>query len=316
MNTLYLVIPCYNEQEVLPETTRRLAEKLTQLMKAKIISKESRILYVDDGSTDTTWQMIEEYHQKSPLVCGVKLAHNRGHQNALLAGLMVAKDRCDCAVSMDADLQDDINVLDGFLEKFDEGCDVVYGVREDRQTDTAFKRTTAQGYYTFLEKLGVEIVYNHADCRLLSRRALEELSRYKETNLFLRGMVPHIGFQQDVVYFKRAERFAGQSKYSLSKMLTLAWQGVTSFSVKPLKLISSLGIGIVLLSIFSMLTQGVLALFGIETGALLLAVTSLWLLGGILLVALGLVGSYIGKIYEEVKARPRFAFEKQLLDQE
>ena len=316
MNTLYLVIPCYNEQEVLPETTRRLAEKLTQLMKAKIISKESRILYVDDGSTDTTWQIIEEYHGKSSLVCGVKLAHNRGHQNALLAGLMVAKDRCDCAVSMDADLQDDINVLDGFLEKFGEGCDVVYGVREDRQTDTAFKRTTAQGYYTFLEKLGVEIVYNHADCRLLSRRALEELSRYKETNLFLRGMVPHMGFKQDVVYFKRAERFAGNSKYSLSKMLTLAWQGVTSFSVKPLKLISSLGIGIVLLSIFSMLTQGVLALFGIETGALLLAVTSLWLLGGILLVALGLVGSYIGKIYEEVKARPRFAFEKQLLDQD
>ena len=294
MNTLYLVIPCYNEQEVLPETTRRLAEKLTQLMKAKIISKESRILYVDDGSTDTTWQMIEENPQKSPLVCGVKLAHNRGHQNALLAGLMVAKDRCDCAVSMDADLQDDINVLDGFLEKFAQGCDVVYGVREDRQTDTAFKRTTAQGYYTFLEKLGVEIVYNHADCRLLSRRALEELSRYKETNLFLRGMVPHMGFKQDVVYFKRAERFAGQSKYSLSKMLTLAWQGVTSFSVKPLKLIASLGIGIVLLSIFSMLTQGVLALFGIETGALLLAVTSLWLLGGILLVALGLVGSYNG----------------------
>ncbi len=314
MKTLYLVIPCYNEQEVLPETTRRLAEKLTDLMKAKIISKESRILYVDDGSRDNTWQMIEEYHAKSPLVCGVKLAHNRGHQNALLAGLMAAKDRCDCAVSMDADLQDDVNVLDGFMEKFYEGCDVVYGVRSDRETDTGFKRITAQGYYTFLEKLGVEIVYNHADCRLMSRRALEELSRYKETNLFLRGMVPHMGFKQDVVYFKRQERFAGESKYPLSKMLTLAWQGVTSFSVKPLKLITAFGIAITLLSLFGLLTQGILALCGIGVGGLLPAVTSLWLLGGILLIALGLVGSYVGKLYEEVKARPRFAFEKELFD--
>ena len=314
MKTLYLVIPCYNEQEVLPETTRRLAEKLTDLMKAKIISKESRILYVDDGSRDNTWQMIEEYHAKSPLVCGVKLAHNRGHQNALLAGLMAAKDRCDCAVSMDADLQDDVNVLDGFMEKFYEGCDVVYGVRSDRETDTGFKRITAQGYYTFLEKLGVEIVYNHADCRLMSRRALEELSRYKETNLFLRGMVPHMGFKQDVVYFKRQERFAGESKYPLSKMLTLAWQGVTSFSVKPLKLITALGIAITRLSLFGLLTQGILALCGIGVGGLLPGVTSLWLLGGILLIALGLVGSYVGKLYEEVKARPRFAFEKELFD--
>lgn len=314
MKTVYVVIPCYNEQEVLPETTRRLAEKLTDLMKAKTISKESRILYVDDGSRDATWQMIEEYHAKSPLVCGVKLAHNRGHQNALLAGLMVAKDHCDCAVSMDADLQDDINVLDGFMEKFYEGCDVVYGVRSDRETDTGFKRITAQGYYTFLEKLGVEIVYNHADCRLLSRRALEELSRYKETNLFLRGMVPHMGFQQGTVYFKRAERFAGESKYPLTKMLALAWQGVTSFSVKPLKLITTLGILITLLSLFGLFTQGILSLCGIAIGGLLPAVTSLWLLGGILLIAMGLLGSYIGKLYEEVKARPRFAFEKELLD--
>ncbi len=314
MKTLYVVIPCYNEQEVLPETTRRLAEKLTDLMKEKIISKESRILYVDDGSKDNTWQLIEEYHAKSPLVCGVKLAHNRGHQNALLAGLMAAKDRCDCAVSMDADLQDDVDVLDGFMEKFHEGCDVVYGVRSDRETDTGFKRITAQGYYTFLEKLGVEIVYNHADCRLLSKRALEELSRYKETNLFLRGMVPHMGFKQDVVYFKRAERFAGESKYPLSKMLALAWQGVTSFSVKPLKLITTLGICIILLCLFGMITQGVLALCGVWKSGLLLAVTSLWLLGGILLVAMGLLGSYIGKLYEEVKARPRFAFDKELFD--
>ncbi len=314
MKTLYVVIPCYNEQEVLTETTRRLVEKLTAMMRDGVIARNSRILYVDDGSKDKTWEMIEAFHEKIPLVCGVKLAHNRGHQNALLAGLMAAKDHCDCAASMDADLQDDINVLDGFMEKFHEGCDIVYGVRSHRKTDTGFKRITAQGYYTFLEKLGVEIVYNHADCRLMSRRALEELSRYRETNLFLRGMVPHMGFQQDVVYFERAQRFAGESKYPLTKMLNLAWQGVTSFSVKPLKLITTLGIFIILLCLFGLLTQGVLALCGVPVGGLLVAVTSLWLLGGILLIALGIVGSYLGKVYEEVKARPRFAFEKELLD--
>lgn len=316
MKTLYVVIPCYNEQEVLTETTRRLVEKLTAMMREQVISKNSRILYVDDGSKDKTWEMIETFHEKIPLVCGVKLAHNRGHQNALLAGLMAAKDHCDCAASMDADLQDDINVLDGFMEKFHEGCDIVYGVRSDRKTDTGFKRITAQGYYTFLEKLGVEIVYNHADCRLMSRRALEELSRYRETNLFLRGMVPHMGFKQDVVYFERAQRFAGESKYPLTKMLGLAWQGVTSFSVKPLKLITTLGVFISLLCLLGLLAQGVLALCGVPVGGLLAAVTSLWLLGGILLIALGIVGSYLGKVYEEVKARPRFAFDKVLLSKD
>ena len=314
MTTLYLVVPCYNEQEVLPETTRRLAEKLTALMKDGVIGKNSRILYVDDGSTDNTWQMIANFHQKTPLVCGLKLAHNRGHQNALLAGLMAAKDRCSCAISMDADLQDDINVIDGFLEKFHEGCQVVYGVRDDRTTDTAFKRTTAQGYYTVLSKLGVEAVYNHADCRLLSKRALDELSKYKETNLFLRGMVPHMGFKQDVVTYKRDARFAGQSKYSLSKMLNLAWQGVTSFSVKPLKYITLLGMLICLLCLFGFLVQGIVSLCSLPVSGLLTAVTAVWFLGGILLIALGIVGSYVGKLYEEVKARPRYAFEEELLD--
>lgn len=312
MKTLYLVIPCYNEQEVLPETTRRLAEKLTTLMKNKVITKESHVVYVDDGSKDNTWQIIENYHNKTPLVCGVKLAHNRGHQNALLAGLMAVKDRCDCAVSMDADLQDDINVIDEFLEKFNNGCDIVYGVRSDRTSDTGFKRITAQGYYKVLEKLGVDVIYNHADCRLMSKRALEELSRYKETNLFLRGMIPHMGFPHDVVYFTRSERFAGESKYPLTKMLALAWQGVTSFSVKPLQFITHVGIGLSLLTFLALLVQLILWICGVSISGLLAAVTSLWLLGGILLTALGVVGSYLGKIYDEVKARPRYTFEKEL----
>ncbi len=314
MAVLYVVIPCYNEQEVLTETTKRLTQKLVELMKAGVCHKDSRILYVDDGSKDNTWKMIEEFHEQTPLVCGIKLAHNRGHQNALLAGLMAAKDRCDCAVSMDADLQDDVNVLDGFMAKYQEGCQVVYGVRSSRTTDTGFKRITAQGYYKVLQALGVEVVYNHADCRLMSRRALEELSHYRETNLFLRGMVPHIGLQSDVVYFERAARFAGESKYPLSKMLRLAWDGVTSFSVKPLKFITSLGAFLMILTALCLLGFGIAALSGARVSGLLVAVTAVWLLGGILLLALGIVGSYIGKLYHEVKDRPRFAVEISLLD--
>lgn len=204
MPILYVVLPCYNEEAVLPETTKRLTEKLTDMINKGVCDEKSRILYVDDGSKDKTWELIEKFHGENHLVSGVKLAHNRGHQNALLAGLMTAKEHCDCAASMDADLQDDINVLDGFMEKFSEGCDVVYGVRSKRTTDTAFKRSTAQGYYKFMKKLGVDLVYNHADCRLMSKRALEALSDYREVNLFLRGIVPHIGFKSDVVYFERA----------------------------------------------------------------------------------------------------------------
>ncbi len=314
MAVLYVVVPCYNEEAVLPETTRRLTAKLNELIAAGVCDGASRILYVDDGSKDQTWQLIEQFHAQNPLVTGVKLAHNRGHQNALLAGLMVAKDRCDCAASMDADLQDDVNVLDGFMEKFAAGCHVVYGVRSDRQADTGFKRITAQGYYKVLDKLGVEVVYNHADCRLLSRRALEELSRYKETNLFLRGMVPHMGFQSDVVYFERAQRFAGESKYPLGKMLRLAWDGVTSFSVSPLKMITAAGVILTVLTLVALLLEGVLALCGVWVSGILAAVTAIWLLGGILLTALGVVGSYIGKMYDEIKARPRFTAEKVLLD--
>ena len=239
---LYLVIPCYNEEEVLPETTKRLTEKLHTMIKAGQIDRESRILFVDDGSRDATWALISEYSAAIPYVDGVKLAHNRGHQNALLAGLMTAMPLCDCAISMDADLQDDTDAVDRFVEKYMEGCDVVYGVRNKRDKDTFFKRTTAEGFYKFMKLLGVDVVFNHADYRLMSRRALEGLSEYKEVNLFLRGIVPLIGFRSDYVYYDRAERFAGESKYPLKKMISFALDGITSFSVKPLKPISNLGI--------------------------------------------------------------------------
>jgi glycosyltransferase involved in cell wall biosynthesis len=312
---LYVVVPCYNEHEVLPETTKQLTEKLNQMIFAGICDEKSRILYVDDGSKDNTWELIEQYHKESPLVWGIKLAHNRGHQNALLAGLMFAKDRCDCAASLDADLQDDVQVLDDFMEKYHEGCHIVYGVRSSRKTDTGFKRMTAQGFYKILNQLGVESVYNHADCRLMSRRALEELSHYREVNLFLRGMIPHMGFKHDVVYFERAKRFAGESKYPLTKMLTLAWNGISSFSVKPLQLITTLGM--VLTVIFSLLLAvlGIAALCGKAVSGLLAATASIWLLGGILLISLGIVGSYMGKMYNEIKSRPRFAVEKTLMDE-
>ncbi len=314
MPTLYVVLPCYNEEAVLPETTKRLTEKLTDMIKKGVCDQKSRILYVDDGSKDKTWELIEKFHGENHLVSGVKLAHNRGHQNALLAGLMTAKEHCDCAASMDADLQDDINVLDGFMEKFNEGCDVVYGVRSKRTTDTAFKRSTAQGYYKFMKKLGVDLVYNHADCRLMSKRALEALADYREVNLFLRGIVPHIGFKSDIVYFERAERFAGESKYPLKKMLAFAFDGITSFSVKPLKLITSLGIFFSALSGLGLLAELIVWLCGVCVAPWLLTVSFVWLLGGIQLICLGVAGQYIGKIYSEVKDRPRFLVEKFIND--
>ncbi len=310
---LYVVVPCYNEEAVLPETLRRLRDKLSGLIAAGACHAESRLLFVDDGSRDATWAMIEAAHREDERVCGLKLAHNRGHQNALYAGLMAARDRCDCAASMDADLQDDINVLDGFLQEFQKGCDVVYGVRSARESDSAFKRLTAEGYYKVLQKLGVEVVFNHADCRLLSRRALQELSHYREVNLFLRGMVAHMGFRRAVVTYPRAPRFAGESKYPLSKMLSLAWDGITSFSLRPLTAIARLGGAICLLSFLALVVEGVAALCSAAVPGLLAAVTSLWLLGGMVLLSLGVVGSYLGRLYAEVKGRPRFAVESALL---
>ena len=310
MPCVYLVIPCYNEEAVLPETVSRLTKKLNQMIESGHADRESRMLLVDDGSKDGTWGLISRFGDENELVSGIKLAHNRGHQNALLAGLMTAKESCDCAISMDADLQDDVEVLDQFVEKFLEGCDVVYGVRNKRETDTFFKRATAQGFYKFMQLLGVDIVYNHADYRLMSRRALDALSEYRETNLFLRGIVPLIGYRSDYVYYDRHERFAGESKYPLKRMISFALDGITSFSVKPLKIISNLGILVSLCSIIGLLYALIAHFTGKTVAGWTAIVCSIWLLGGIQLLCLGVVGGYVGKLYSEVKARPRYRIEE------
>lgn len=306
MPILYIVVPCYNEQEVLGETTRRLTAKLDNMILSGICSEQSRILYVDDGSKDNTWQLISELFANNKLVCGLKLAHNRGHQNALYAGLMTARNFVDCIVSMDADLQDDIDVLDKFMDKYtNEHCDIVYGIRSSRESDTFFKKTTAQGFYKVMKMLGVETVYNHADYRLMSKRAVDALAQYDEVNLFLRGIVPDIGFKSDCVYYERHERFAGESKYPLKKMLSFAMQGVTSFSVKPLSMITGVGAIISVLSVFGLIAALIMKICGASAGFTVL-LSSIWLACGILMVSLGVVGEYIGKIYSEVKHRPKF----------
>ena len=311
MPVVYLVIPCYNEEKVLPETVKRLTEKLKKMNAAGLADEGSRMLLVDDGSRDATWELISNFSRENKLVAGIKLAHNRGHQNALLAGLMTARRCADCAVSLDADLQDDVEVLDEFVQKFLDGCDVVYGVRNKRDTDTAFKRTTALGFYKVMEKLGVSIVSNHADYRLMSRRALDALSGYREVNLFLRGLVPLIGFRSDKVYYDRHERFAGESKYPLKKMISFAVDGITSFSVKPLQMIFSLGVLVSFVSLVGVVWSLIAHCAG-GSAAWIIGVWSLWLLGGILLLCMGVAGVYIGKIYGEVKARPRFLVEQSV----
>ena len=309
---LYLVVPCYNEEEVLHETTKRLTEKLNTMIEKELVNAESRILYVDDGSRDKTWEIIEKLNAENPFVEGVKLAHNRGHQNALLAGLMTAKEYCDAAISLDADLQDDTDVIDKFVEEYNKGNDVVYGVRDSRKTDTFFKKFTAEGFYKVMKILGVDVVFNHADYRLMSKRALEALSEYKEVNLFLRGIVPLIGFKSSKVFYERHERFAGESKYPLKKMIAFATDGITSFSVKPLKLISNLGIIISFLSIIALIYALVSYLTGAAVPGWTAIIASIWLLGGIQLFCMGVVGTYVGKIYNEVKQRPRFLIETHL----
>lgn len=316
MPIVYLVIPCYNEEEVLPETNRRLTEKMNTMMAQGLADEKSRILYVDDGSRDKTWSLIQEYHQANPVVRGIKLAHNRGHQNALLAGLMTAMQDCDCAISLDADLQDDVDAIDEFVKKYLDGCDVVYGVRNKRDTDTFFKRFTAEGFYKVMKMLGADIVFNHADYRLMSRRALEGLSEYREVNLFLRGIVPLIGYRSDYVYYDRHERFAGESKYPLKKMLSFAMDGITSFSVKPLKMISNLGILLSILSVLGLIYALISYFTNNAVAGWTAIVSSIWLLGGIQLLCVGMVGTYVGKIYSEVKARPRFRIETNLKDEE
>ncbi len=313
MERLAIVVPCYNEEEVLKIASKALREVLADLIGKGKIAPDSFILFVNDGSRDRTWELIEEEHRQYPgQVCGVKLAANVGHQFALTAGLVTAKDMSDVTVSIDADLQDDVSVIEEMIDKFHEGCDIVYGVRRERKTDTFFKRVSAQAFYRLMDLMGVKTVYNHADFRLMSKRAVEEFSRYKETNLFLRGIMPLIGYRTDSVYYDRKERVAGKSKYPLKKMLALAFNGISSFSVKPISLI--LGVGMLILCVSAL--AAVYALISYFTGHVVPGWTSLilsiWFLGGLQLLAVGLVGLYIGKIYIEVKERPRYNIEQVL----
>lgn len=307
MARLYVVVPCYNEEEVLRETASRLAAKLRELAEAGRIAANSRVLFVNDGSKDRTWEIIAELHQEHPgLFSGLKLSRNRGHQNALLAGLMEAAKHADVIVSMDADLQDDINAMDRMLEAYEAGAEVVYGVRSARKTDTAFKRVTAEGFYHFMQLMGVDIVFNHADYRLLSRRAAEALGQFSEVNLFLRGIVPLVGFQSAQVPYERGERFAGESKYPLKKMIAFAMDGITSFSVKPIRMILMLGAVVFCVSVIMLLYFLVRKLAGHTVDGWTSLACSIWALGGIQLLSLGVIGEYIGKIYNETKRRPRY----------
>lgn len=313
---LYLVIPCYNEEEVLEETTRQLKIKMEKLIKDKVISDKSRVMYVNDGSRDKTWELIEKIDKQEKYFTGISLSRNRGHQNALLGGLMTAKKYADVIISMDADLQDDINAIDEMLEKYYAGCDIVYGVRSARKKDTFFKRVTAEGFYKFMKALGVDCVYNHADYRLTSKRVLDEFENFKEVNLFLRGMFPLVGFKSDVVYYERNERFAGESKYPLKKMLNFAWDGITSFSVKPLRLIASIGFFLTLVGIGIGIYVLVALILKMKIASFVLSTMSIWFVGGLNMISIGIVGEYIGKIYSETKARPRFIISKNLNERE
>ncbi|OUN07052.1 glycosyltransferase [Flavonifractor sp. An92] len=310
---LYIVVPCYNEEEVLPETSRRLKEKLEALISAGAISEESRVLFVNDGSRDKTWSLIEGLHRSDKRFSGVNLTRNRGHQNALLAGLMTAKDRADMVISMDADLQDDIDAVDAMVEKYHSGCDIVYGVRSSREKDTFFKRFTAEGFYRVMNFLGAETVFNHADYRLMSRRALEGLAQFREVNLFLRGIVPMIGYTTGTVEYERGERFAGESKYPLKKMLSFAMEGITSLSTKPIRYITALGFLVFVVSLLMLIYSIVRWAHGATVIGWASVICSVWAIGGLILLALGVIGEYIGKIYLETKERPRFLI-KEVLD--
>ena len=311
---IWLVIPCYNEQEVLPETSRQLEEIMRGLIKKDKISDKSKIAFVNDGSKDNTWNIITDLHEKNPMFTGINLAHNKGHQNALLAGLMTAKDYADAAISLDADLQDDVGVIEQFIDKFNEGKDVVYGVRSTRATDTVFKRSTAHAFYKLMKAMGADTLQDHADYRLMSKRALEGLAKYKEVNLFLRGIVPMIGYETDVVYYERHERFAGESKYPLKKMLSFAVDGITSCSVKPIRMITSLGTLVFTISIVMLIYFLIVWLLGHTVQGWTTIVISLWGIGGLILLSLGIIGEYVGKIYMEVKHRPRYIISERTED--
>ena len=309
---LYIVVPCYNEEEVLPETSKRLKAKLEGLMASGKISRQSKVLFVNDGSKDRTWELIRGLHESDPIFSGMNLSRNRGHQNALLAGLMTAKDRCDMAISMDADLQDDVDAVDAMVDKFHAGCEIVYGVRSALKKDTFFKRFTAEGVYRVMNFLGAETVFNHADYRLMSRRALEGLSQFKEVNLFLRGIVPMIGYNTGTVEYERGERFAGESKYPLKKMLSFALEGITSLSTKPIRYITLLGFLVFLVSILMLVYSVVRWAHGDTVIGWASVICSVWAIGGLILLSLGVIGEYIGKIYLETKGRPRFLIREVL----
>lgn len=308
---LYIVIPCYNEQEVLPVTAPMFLQKINDLYIYGKISEDSRILFVNDGSRDKTWDIITELSALDDHYCGISLSRNRGHQNALLAGLMEAKDKCDMCISVDCDGQDDIDAIDKMVDEYLSGCDVVYGVRSDRKTDTFFKRGTAQLFYKLMTAMGAEIVYNHADYRLMSKKALEALSQFKEVNLFLRGLVPMVGFKYSCVEYSRKERMAGKSKYPLRKMLSFAIDGITSLSVKPIRLITTFGFVVSLLSIVGITWSVITRFIYGPTGGWASTISIMCFLGGVQLLSLGVIGEYIGKIYLEVKERPRYIIDKK-----
>lgn len=310
---LYIVVPCYNEEEVLHETTKRLTEKMNKMIAEGNISGESRIMYVNDGSKDKTWDIISEYYEKNPLITGLCLSRNRGHQNALLAGLMTAKEYADAVISMDADLQDDVEAVDRFVEEFKKGSDIVYGVRSSRKKDSFFKKHTALMFYKIMEKMGVEIVYNHADYRLMSKRALEGLAEFKEVNLFLRGIVPMIGYKSSTVSYERDKRFAGESKYPLKKMISFAVDGITSCSVKPIRMITSAGLVISFLSIILLIYVIIGHFMGNTIQGWPTLMVLICFFGGFQIMSIGIVGEYVGKIYMETKERPRYIIKDKLL---
>lgn len=303
---LYMIIPCYNEEEVLPITSGMFLQKMEELEEKGLVSPDSKILFINDGSKDKTWEIIQELSRKDRHFMGISQSRNRGHQNAVLAGLMEAKDRCDITISIDCDGQDDINAMDEMVKAYLDGCEVVYGVRSKRDTDTFFKRFTAESFYKLMNWLGAEVVFNHADYRLISSRVLKEFQNFKEVNIFLRGMIPLVGFKSTSVYYERHERIAGESHYPLSKMLALAFNGITSLSVKPLRMIITLGFLISILSFIGVIWSVVVSLMGNSVAGWASIVSMVCFIGGIQLLCLGVIGEYIGKIYLEVKARPRY----------
>ena len=308
---LYIVVPCYNEQEVLPITAPMFLEKINSLASAGKISGDSRVMFVNDGSRDKTWEIIEELAAKDEHYIGISQSRNRGHQNAVLAGLMEAKELCDITISIDCDGQDDINAMDEMVDAYLDGCEVVYGVRSDRESDTFFKRFTAQGFYKFLALMGAEVVYNHADYRLISSKVLKEFANFKEVNLFLRGMVPLVGFKSTTVSYSRAERIAGESHYPLSKMIALAVDGITSLSVKPLRLITGFGVFVAVVSFIGVIWALITALLGRAVAGWASMTCIVCFVSGVQLICLGIIGEYVGKIYMETKQRPRYIISKR-----